>query len=300
MTEGPAGTPLGLKAIRAVVRQVRETDAPVVLFSLWRSVLAFTAIRVLFPKKKLVLFLHSSRAVHLADALSTRWMTLLADEIWADSPATLALRLPGHVGRPNSRTISFVLERIDASSPSPPIDPRFVSWCRLSREKRIDLALDLIADLSKRTGGVTYSVIGPDAGTLGMVKAKCHALGLDSSVKFLGPMDREEIANAAAGSTFFLQLSSQEGQSMAVVEAMQLGLIPVVTPVGAIPEYCFDGRNALIFDGVERTAARLADLLASPDELRRLSAAARTQFSETRLYIEDITAAAETLAHRQS
>jgi glycosyltransferase involved in cell wall biosynthesis len=83
---------------------------------------------------------------------------------------------------------------------------------------------------------------------------------------------------------------------MAVVEAMQLGLVPVVTPVGAIPEYCFDGRNALIFENVESTARRLVSLLASPDEVLRLSIAAQEQFSTARLYVEDMIDAAHALA----
>ena len=32
---------------------------------------------------------------------------------------------------------------------------------------------------------------------------------------------------------------------MSVVEAMQIGLVPIVTPVGEIARYCVDGKNAV-------------------------------------------------------
>jgi glycosyltransferase involved in cell wall biosynthesis len=294
MTEGPKGSPLSLRGVRAAIREVRRLDPPVIVCSLWRTVLAFTAMRFLFPGKKFVLFLHSSRSVHWPDYLATKWMALLAHEVWADSPATLAQRLPGHAGRPGTREISFVLERPHATAPTP-IGPHFISWCRLIPEKRIDKALELIAALSRRVEGATFSIIGPDAGALEQLQSRCRELGLGPAVRFLGPQDRKAIERAAEQATFFLQLSSQEGRSMAVVEAMQLGLVPVVTPVGAIPEYCFDGRNAVIFDSIENTTERLARLLASPQEIRRLAAAARERFSSAPLYVEDVIHAAKAL-----
>ena len=51
----------------------------------------------------------------------------------------------------------------------------------------------------------------------------------------------------ALNSKFFINTSSHEGMAIAVTEAMQLGLVPIVTPVGEIANYCIDGLNSIYY-----------------------------------------------------
>lgn len=272
-------------AILDALREVRRQDPDVVVFSLWRSVLAFIAVRLVFPRKTAVVFLHNTKDKHLLSALVARFMVRFADVLWADSAATaVSYRARSRPARP----ISMVLHRTADQVAPRAVKPIFASWCRLDVQKRIHLAIELIAELKKHRQDVRFSVIGPDTGTLDFLVAEAERLGVTREVAFLGPKDRAGIEEAAGQATFYLQLSSFEGQSLAVAEAMQLGLVPVVTPVGGIADYCQDGVNAIFFSDLEATVARLVDLLTKPQQVRDLALAARSRFSSTKSYTQDV------------
>lgn len=277
-------------AIVRAVREVQRQDPDVVVFSLWRSVLAFVAVRLLFPSKTTVVFLHNTKDKHWLSALITRFMVRHADGLWADSAATAAsARAAGRPARPISMMLHPSAD--EKETRHRPVAPSFVSWCRLDRQKRIHLAIEFIAELKKWRPDVRYSVIGPaypDARTLDFLIAETERLGVQKEVAFLGPTGRAGIEEAAGQATFYLQLSSFEGQSMAVAEAMQLGLVPVVTPVGGIADYCQDDVNAIFFSGLEGTVARLVGILTEPQQVRDLALAARSRFSSTKSYTQDV------------
>ncbi len=272
-------------AIRDALRQVRRQDPDVIVFSLWRSVLAFIAVRLRFPRKTAVVFLHNTQDKHWVSALVARFMVRFADVLWADSAATaVSYRARSRPARP----ISMVLHRTAGEAAPRPVEPNFVSWCRLDAQKRIHLAIELVSELKKHRPDVRFSVIGPDSGTLDFLVSEAERLRVTDEVAFLGPKDRAGIEEAARHATFYLQLSSFEGQSLAVAEAMQLGLVPVVTPVGGISGYCDDGVNAILFSTMAETVARLAEVLKNPDHVQDLALAARGRFRSTKSYTDDV------------
>ena len=85
---------------------------------------------------------------------------------------------------------------------------------------------------------------------------------------------------------------------MSVIEAMQLGLVPVVTAVGEIPEYVRDGDNGLIVDPAKLhlAAARIAELLATPGAIQPMAARAAETWAEAALYRDSFREAALDLA----
>jgi glycosyltransferase involved in cell wall biosynthesis len=295
IAQAPYSSSLTLAAARRAVKEVRRSDPDVVVFSLWRSFFAFLAVRLAFPTKRCVLFLHNVETVHFVDALCNRIMKALSHAVWADSVETLEKR--GAAGK-HDRAISMLLHRPTARTAAAK-GPSFVSWSRLSTQKRVDIALHFIAALAPLRPDVRFTVIGPDEGWLARLEELRARLGVDGQVEFVGPRDRIFIEKAAAEATFYLQTSDFEGQSMAVVEAMQLGLIPVVTPVGAIPNYSADGVSAIFFRSPEEAAARVDALLCDPAALERMAEAARLQFVGSSSYTEDVLeAAAELVAAR--
>jgi glycosyltransferase involved in cell wall biosynthesis len=296
VTIGPQGSALGLRALVAAIRQIREADPEILLFSLWRPLPLFLAAKLLFPRKKFVLFLHLEKDLHWVDAIVTRIMLAGIDEVWADSEAALKRR--GKAGR-RGRVISMVIHppsRRRGKGTGPRPAATFISWCRLNRQKRVDRALELVAKLKQRVPGIRYTALGPDGGELASLRVQVESLGLQDNVAFAGPKNRGEIERAAASASFFLQLSDFEGQSMAVMEAMQLGLVPVVTPVGGIPTYSEDGADAVYVGDLDVAASRLGDLMSDPRAIARMSAAAKARFGSVRTYSEDIRDAATALA----
>lgn len=128
---------------------------------------------------------------------------------------------------------------------------------------------------------VTFTVIGPDEGEGARLRQLATQLGVAGHVRWRGPADPAELASAAAAATFFVQLSDYEGRSLAVIEAMRAGLIPVVTPVGDIPRYTADHVDAVhVGADLRATAARIAAIARDDERTRRMRAAAVARWTE--------------------
>ncbi|MEL7445889.1 MAG: glycosyltransferase family 4 protein [Pseudomonadota bacterium] len=294
LTGNDTGFAFSPKSLSGAIRTARELDPAVVVFSLWRTFGAFVAFKLLFRKCKFVTFVHNERVANPVDRIVTAIMRAFSDEIWVDSQATLDARLsPSQKQR--SRIISLKLDR-PAATPRQSAEPKFIYWGRLAQQKRIDRAIDLFAAVANSNADARFLLAGPDHGVKADLLAQAEKLGIADRVTILDPVGRDEIADLAKDARFFLQLSDHEGMAMGVVEALQHALVPVVTPVGQMAVYCKDGENALIFDGHESTAKRLAGIMADRDAYAEMSAAALATFADDPIYVEDVVAAARELA----
>lgn len=281
------------------VRRILRLNPDVVIGSLWRSVPVLMVLKVLRPRLPLVYFLHLERTMHAADRLLSAIGLRVADEIWCDSEATRRRRLSPR-RRERSRVISFVTGH-PAPAPVKAVTPTFVMWARLHRQKGADVAIRFIAALAARGIDARFTVYGPDGGELETLRGLTRSLGLAERVVFGGTIDTAGRAAAVGQATFYLQLSRFEGMAMSVVEAMQAGLVPVVTAVGDIPRYLRDGENGVIVDPEQLPAAaeRIAALLVDPKAVQRMSAAAVAQWRAASLYREDVADAARELLARK-
>ena len=108
-------------------------------------------------------------------------------------------------------------------------------------------------------------------------------------------MNIEEIINYSKKSSFFLQLSPEEGLGMSVVESMQLGLIPIVTNVGEIKNYCLHKKNSIIFKNIKKTTKELLSLIQNPQEMTLLRKEAISTWYKSATFKDDITKAFEEL-----
>lgn len=281
--------------LRAVV-EISRRRPDLVIVSLWRSCIVALLAKLLKPRLRLVAFLHLNEAVHLPDRLLNRLVMELATEIWADSDSTLAARLPARL-RHKGRVISFLTERLERVTQGPAA-PRFIFWGRLHPQKGLDRALDIFAALAALRPEARFTIIGPDMGIRPALEARAHDLGVAERVAFTGPMERAEIFARAADHDFYLQPSLSEGMAMSVVEAMQLGLVPLVSPVGEIPRYASDNETALLIGAEETaaaTAARIAALLDAPVRAERMARAAHAAWAARPLYRDDVLGACRSL-----
>ena len=101
-------------------------------------------------------------------------------------------------------------------------------------------------------------------------------------------MDISKIANYASHCSFFIQLSHHEGMAMSVVEAMQFGLVPIVTNVGEIERYCIDYKNSIIYEGLQKTFNKVFELKKSEIDFQEISNNAINTWKNKKLYKEDI------------
>lgn len=265
----------------------------VLVCSLWRSCLVGLIVKCLRPGTKLVQFIHSTRAVHPVDALCNWLLIALASAVWTDSRSTLQSRVPRRV-QDRARAISFLTGR------QPPVTkenprPLFIFWGRLNRHKGLEHCIAIFRALAHRHAGARYVLIGPDGGEMERIRALCAAAGLGGQVEFAGPMDREAIFTRAGEASFYLQASLFEGMAMSVVEAMQCGLVPVVTPVGEIANYCRDGENAILITDTEQAVERIEALLSDPDAFAGLRRNAIATWETRPLYRDSVLEACRAL-----
>jgi glycosyltransferase involved in cell wall biosynthesis len=103
-----------------------------------------------------------------------------------------------------------------------------------------------------------------------------HANGLDDVIDVVGWVDPVGRDRLLAESSMMVLPSYSEGLPMAVLEAMAHGVVPVTTPVGAIPEVITDGVDGLLVEpgDAEQLAAALESLVVDQELRNRLSAAA--------------------------
>src|SRR5262249_47277534 len=105
--------------------------------------------------------------------------------------------------------------------------------------------------------------------------------GLAREVAFVGPAYGEHKAELLAQADVLVLASYAEGLPYALLEAMAAGCVPIVTPVGAIPDVVSDGEHGVLV--APRDAEALADAIArlAGDRamLARMSAACRARIA---------------------
>jgi len=168
---------------------------------------------------------------------------------------------------------------------------------RLERQKRPDLALEVMARLRRRAGSGPDPGpgIGLDPGPLPPIRLRLcgdgalrprlerrvAALGLGDAVELAGFLDRPSIAMADAD--LLLSTSEFEGLPNALIEAQGLGLPVVATrcPFGP-DEIVDDGVTGLLVPvgDTEALAAAVAALARDPERRRRMGEAGRSRARE--------------------
>jgi glycosyltransferase involved in cell wall biosynthesis len=137
-------------------------------------------------------------------------------------------------------------------------DPDYdVLWLtRMSTEKDPLLAVDALAILDDRGVDVSAALVG--SGPLeDEVREAVAAAGLQDRVDVPGWTD--EPVRYYRNARTYLLTSEREMLPLTVVEAMLVGVPPVVPPLGAIPDVVVDEENGLLV--AERTPGAFADAL---------------------------------------
>jgi len=105
--------------------------------------------------------------------------------------------------------------------------------------------------------------------------------GLTREVSFVGAAYGEHKAELLAQADALALASYSEGLPYSLLEAMAAGVVPIVTPVGAIPDVVTEGEHGLLVAprDAESIAQAIAALAADRVRLTRMSAACRKQIA---------------------
>ena len=119
-------------------------------------------------------------------------------------------------------------------------DTVILSACRLHPIKGIDIAIESLGILIKKFDNIKLLIVGSGPQEEELI-TKVSLLKLQGKVIFVGWVSHEELPAYYAACDIFIQPNRvynnfQEGQSIAILEAMASGKPVISTPTGGIPE----------------------------------------------------------------
>lgn len=117
---------------------------------------------------------------------------------------------------------------------------------RISKEKNLDLAFDVFADVLKRLD-VELVVIG-EGPYQHFLENKSLKQGTKNKIRFFGLMRGEPLAEAINTADVYLITSTSDTQSMTTIQAMSCGLPVVGANAGGLPEYIQNNKTGFLID----------------------------------------------------
>ena len=159
------------------------------------------------------------------------------------------------------------------------------------RKGQLELARAFCA-IAERHPSARLDLIGPvaDAGYAAKIRAEATAAGLEDRVRLRGHVrDPWRIVRSW---DLFVSLSSDEGQGLAILEAMALGVPVIARSAAGVDDYLVAGRNgiALASSRSREVAAAVSDALETPARLAAMARRARLMVQ--RRYAWSVTVAA--------
>ena len=138
---------------------------------------------------------------------------------------------------------------------------------RLDKEKRIDMILRALPDISRVTSvHLVLAGIGKERRNLEELASK---LGIQQAVTFTGFVPDEDLPNIYGVADLFVTAGIAELQSIVTMEAMASGLPVVAVNAMALPELVHDGENGYLFsDGNSQMLAERIIAILSDQETR--------------------------------
>jgi glycosyltransferase involved in cell wall biosynthesis len=212
--------------------------------SLWSSHLV-GMFYSLFTSKARYHFVHSTNYAHLIDRLITKLSIKTAKSIITDSEKTKEF-----VGA-TSKKVFVAPMNISFLDYSPKCFNNLLNFVfigRFNKVKNIKESIDFIAYIRAKGLDATLDLYGRDDGVQQNLESYIFKLGLSKNITFKGVVEPLMAEKVMRRYDFYLQTSVYEGMSISVFQSLINGLIPIVTPVGEIPNYSSHKVNAFHLD----------------------------------------------------
>ena len=165
-----------------------------------------------------------------------------------------------------------------AADPSAPLRLTYIG--RLAPGKGLREAIEGLAAARKRGVDAELVIAGGGAEEQ-RLRRWAREAGVESAVSFAGPSYGEHKARLLSQSDALVLASYSEGLPYALLEAMAAGVVPIVTPVGGVPDVLTEGEHGLFVEvgSSEAIADAIARLAGDRRLVARMSAACRKRIA---------------------
>ena len=277
---------------------IMKLQPQIVLSSLWKGAVLASWVKLTNRKVGYIHFIHSSKFFHFLDRYFTLLAVRMCDALFCDSYSAQDFIRPFANDKP-IQVISFLhMAQTDGFVPKQVVLPKALFVGRFHPCKRIERIVTFIRVLKKHGIDFHVDLYGRDDGSMREVKAMIKKNDLEGNVQLRGEVPPETVERLFAHYDFYVQTSEVEGMAMSVVEAMQHGLVCLLTPVGEIRNYVEDGVNALLFgepfeEHMEDMAKSLERLVSNPADYNQIAEAAFRTFERTEPFSVSLVQAIE-------
>ena len=157
---------------------------------------------------------------------------------------------------------------------------------RLEEYKRPDRLMEVMRRVASQRESTRLAVVG-DGSMREELEQKIRNWGLADNVEFLG--QQADVMNYVARSKLFILTSRWEGVSIAMLEAMMVELVPIVSDVGDLRDFARNDETGYCLpeDDLDQYATKIVALLEN-DERRQTMAKAARQLAEERCSLDVI------------
>ncbi|WP_439558669.1 glycosyltransferase family 4 protein [Dyadobacter sp.] len=287
-----------------IVRTILQTRPDILVCSLWRSSLVGTLCKMADKNIKLYSFIHSTDFPHAFAKQFNKYAVRKADFVLVDSAATKKYVADHFKPKAEIKVVSFLTRSTPsvnkAIAPQTQDNVRFMFLGRINKVKNLPDAIELIKYLHQNNVKAHFDIYGrDDDGTATGLQQIISESDLNTYIQLKGEVTGSQKWEIFPNYHFYLQLSFNEGMAMSVTEAMQNGVVSVVSPVGEIVNYSTDMDSAVFID-VHNPAKKNADfakvlnVIQNPALYSKLSSNCHANFASKKLYADSLIEQIET------
>ncbi len=157
---------------------------------------------------------------------------------------------------------------------------------RLHVVKGLDLLVEVFVKLAPENARLVIAGHEED-GTGRRIRTQLEAWGVGDKIRFTGHLEVAARRDALTAADLFVLTSESEGLPNAVLEALAAGVPCLLTNPCHVPEVEDAGAGRVVPVEVEPIESALREMLADPEELRRMGDRART-LAEERFALEHV------------
>jgi len=159
-----------------------------------------------------------------------------------------------------------------------PERPLVISVGRLATPKGYEDLISAFALVCKQHPDAYLAIVG-SGNREGLLQAQIDELNLSKNVRLIG--ERGDVPQLLMASDVFVSSSHWEGMSVAVLEAMAIGLPVIATGVGDSPKVVVENTGLIVPPRhPQKMAEVIVNLLNDPDQQTRLGTNARAHIAE--------------------